>query len=90
MWFMKIDLDLYTDYLIGSLGQTSATGLSSLLDKAFGYDSVARSLTQPDPPLCKSVRMICVIAGTTTLRLFFSHFFYGGMPVYSLGSSNQY
>jgi len=45
---MKTDLDLYTDYLISSLGQTSATGLSSLLDNAVSHDAVTRFLNQPD------------------------------------------
>ena len=45
---MKTDLDLYTDYLISSLGQTSATGLSAMLDNAVSHDSVTRFLNQPD------------------------------------------
>ena len=45
---MKTDLDLYTDYLISSLGQTSATGLSSMLDNAVSHDAVTRFLNQPD------------------------------------------
>jgi hypothetical protein len=42
---MKTDLDLYTDYLISSFGQTTATGLSSLLDKAVSHDDVTRFLS---------------------------------------------
>ena len=38
-------LDIYTDYLISSTGQTSAEGLSRLVDKAFSHDSVTRFLT---------------------------------------------
>ena len=45
---MNTDLDLYTDYLISSLGQTSATGLSSMLDNAVSHDAVTRFLNQPD------------------------------------------
>ncbi len=42
---MKTDLDLYTDYLISSFGQTTATGLSSMLDKAVSHDDVTRFLS---------------------------------------------
>ncbi len=42
---MKPDLDLYTDYLLSSFGQTSATGLSRLLDQAFSHDQVTDFLT---------------------------------------------
>ena len=42
---MKTDLDLYTDYLISSTGQTSATGLSALLENAVSHDDVTRFLT---------------------------------------------
>ena len=45
---MKTDLDLYTDYLISSFGQTTATGLSQMLDKAVSHDDVTRFLTQVD------------------------------------------
>jgi hypothetical protein len=37
-------LDLYTDYLISSFGQTSATGLSQLLDGEVSHDQVTRFL----------------------------------------------
>ncbi|MBI1760754.1 MAG: hypothetical protein HYR56_04885 [Acidobacteria bacterium] len=36
--------DLYTDYLISSLGPTTATGLSSLLDGQLSHDQVTRLL----------------------------------------------
>ncbi len=39
---MKTTLDLYTDYLLSSFGATTATGLSSLLDKAISHDDVTR------------------------------------------------
>lgn len=45
---MKTDLDLYTDYLISSFGQTSSTGLSNLLDNAISHDDVTRFLKQTD------------------------------------------
>lgn len=41
---MKANLDLYTDYLLSSTGQTSATGLSRLLDGEISHDSVTRFL----------------------------------------------
>ena len=41
-------LDLYTDYLISSFGQTSATGLSRLVDNEIKHDSVTRLLSNSD------------------------------------------
>lgn len=41
-------LDLYTDYLISSFGQTSATGLSRLVDNAIGHDQFTRLLANSD------------------------------------------
>jgi hypothetical protein len=41
-------LDLYTDYLISSFGQTSATGLSRLVDNGIKHDSVTRLLSNSD------------------------------------------
>ncbi len=38
-------LDLYTDYLICSFGQASATGLARLLDHQISHDSVTRFLS---------------------------------------------
>ncbi len=43
---MKPDLDLYTDYLLSSFGQTNATGLSAMLDGVFSHDQVSDLLTQ--------------------------------------------
>ena len=37
-------LDLYTDYLISSFGQTTATGLSKLMNGEIGHDQVSRML----------------------------------------------
>lgn len=41
---MKNFSDIYTDYLISSTGQTSATGLSRLLDNSISHDSITRYL----------------------------------------------
>lgn len=41
---MDCTLDLYTDYLISSTGQASATGLSALHDGALSHDKVTRFL----------------------------------------------
>lgn len=38
-------LDIYTDYLISSTCQTSATGLSKLVDNAITHDSITRFLS---------------------------------------------
>lgn len=43
---MEKYLDLYTDYLLSSFGQTSATGLSNLLDNSIKHDSFTRLLTE--------------------------------------------
>ena len=43
---MKTTLDLYSDYLLVSTCQTSATGLSMLVDNAVSHDSVTRYLSQ--------------------------------------------
>ena len=40
-------LDLYTDYLISSFGQTTATGLSRLTGGAISHDRVSRMLAAP-------------------------------------------
>src|SRR6266481_9701540 len=37
-------LDLYSDYLISAFGQTTATGLSTLLDGEISHDQMQRSL----------------------------------------------
>ena len=37
-------LDLYTDYLLSSFGQTTATGLFKLMDGAISHDQVSRML----------------------------------------------
>lgn len=38
-------LDIYTDYLICSFGQTTATGLSTLLENAVSHDRITRLLS---------------------------------------------
>ena len=43
---MEKHLDLYTDYLLSSFGQASATGLSNLLDNTIKHDSFTRLLTE--------------------------------------------
>ena len=42
---MQDKLDLYTDYLLSSFGQTSATGLSRLVDGDLSHDSITRFLS---------------------------------------------
>ena len=43
---MVCTLDLYTDYLLSSTGQTSATGLSPLFNGQTNHDQVMRWLSQ--------------------------------------------
>lgn len=45
---MQDKLDLYTDYLLSSFGQTSATGLSRLVDGEVSHDSISRFLSNND------------------------------------------
>jgi len=40
-------LDLYSDYLLISFGQTTATGLSKLMDGEVSHDQVTRMLSSP-------------------------------------------
>jgi hypothetical protein len=44
----KDDLELYNDYLISSFGQTTATGLSAVLDGVVSHDHVSRFLSARD------------------------------------------
>ena len=44
----KEHLELYSDYLISSFSQTTATGLSQLLDQAVSHDQVTRFLSGGD------------------------------------------
>jgi hypothetical protein len=41
-------LDLYSDYLISAFGQTTATGLASLLNGEISHDQVQRSLADAE------------------------------------------
>jgi hypothetical protein len=41
-------LDLYTDYLISSFGQTTGTGLSALLDGGISHDRIQRFLSKQE------------------------------------------
>lgn len=43
---MENFVEIYTDYLLCSFGQTTATGLSKLLDGAVSHDKITRSLSQ--------------------------------------------
>lgn len=43
---MKQMLDIYSDYLIASFSQPSATGLSSLVNGEISHDQVTRFLSQ--------------------------------------------
>ncbi|MBF0396786.1 MAG: IS701 family transposase, partial [Desulfobacterales bacterium] len=44
---MKTELlDLYTDYLISSFSQSTATGLSRLLDGAYTHDRITNFLAE--------------------------------------------
>ena len=42
------NLELYSDYLISSFGQATATGLSAMLDGAVSHDRVTRFLSERD------------------------------------------
>ena len=41
-------LELYSDYLLSSFGETTATGLSALVDGAVSHDQVTRFLSGAD------------------------------------------
>ncbi len=40
-------LDLYSDYLLSSFGQTTATGLATLLSGQVSHDQITRFLASP-------------------------------------------
>jgi hypothetical protein len=42
---MKREMDLYSDYLLSSFGQVTATGLSRLLDGLISHDKITRTLS---------------------------------------------
>ena len=41
-------VELYTDYLISSYGQATATGLSALVDGQISHDKITRFLSKED------------------------------------------
>ncbi len=41
----KALVELYSDYLLSSFGQVTATGMSALLDGAYSHDQVTRLLS---------------------------------------------
>jgi hypothetical protein len=45
---MGKEMDLYTDYLLSSFEQVTATGLSSLLDGSISHDKITRLLSGKD------------------------------------------
>ena len=51
-------LDLYTDYLLSSFGQTTATGLSKLMDGEVSHDQVSRMLSSSKMTSKKWWRMV--------------------------------
>ena len=44
---MQTNLDLYTDYLLSSFGQTSATNMARLMDDQISHDDVTASAARP-------------------------------------------
>jgi hypothetical protein len=42
----KADLELYTDYLLSTFGQTTATGLSAMVDGDISHDRITRFLSE--------------------------------------------
>ena len=44
----KMDLELYTDYLLSTCGAATATGLSAMLDGEVSHDRFTRFLAQRD------------------------------------------
>ncbi|BBP00478.1 IS701 family transposase [Sulfuriferula nivalis] len=44
----KVDLDLYTDYLLSAFGAATATGLSAMVDGDVSHDKITRFLSEQD------------------------------------------
>ena len=44
----KIDLELYSDYLLSTFGAATATGLSAMVNGEVSHDRVSRFLAQRD------------------------------------------
>jgi hypothetical protein len=42
----KIELELYTDYLLSTFGQATATGLSAMVNGEISHDQVTRFLSE--------------------------------------------
>lgn len=51
MNFVSPVFDLYSDYLLVNQGQTTATGLSALVEGKLSHDAITRSLHQLDTTL---------------------------------------
>jgi hypothetical protein len=54
----KTVLDLYTDYLISSFGQTTATGLVALLGATLSHDQISRFLNAPEATAADLWRLV--------------------------------
>ena len=46
MYFVSPISELYSDYLLVNQGQTTATGLSALIDGELSHDAITRSFHQ--------------------------------------------
>ena len=44
----KMDLELYTDYLLSTCGAATATGLSAMLEGEISHDRITRFLAERD------------------------------------------
>ncbi|CAH0540364.1 hypothetical protein [Vibrio marisflavi] len=44
----KCNFDLYTDYLLSTFGETTATGLSAMVEGAVSHDQITRLLSKED------------------------------------------
>ena len=44
----KMDLELYTDYLLSTSGAATATGLSAMLEGEISHDRITRFLAERD------------------------------------------
>jgi len=42
---MQKEMDLYSDYLLSSFGQVTATDLSNLLENSLSHDKITRTLS---------------------------------------------
>ncbi len=60
---MKQMSDLYSDYLLASFSQTSATGLSNLMNGEISHDQVTRFLSEE-----KKTSKICGLSSNRLLN----------------------